>query len=82
MIEKSTADMIGTWLSNQIQSHNEDLADELKGSEDGTLKVTASIQFKQIGQSSKFAVKCKFSIPRQSITTEDVFDLQISLPGM
>ena len=82
MIEKNTADMIGTWLSNQIQSHDSDMTDELRGSEDGTLKVGASIQFKQIGQSAKFAVRCKFSIPRQSITTEDSFDLQLSLPGM
>ena len=39
MIEKNTADMIGQWLSNQIQSHDADMTDELRGSEDGTLKV-------------------------------------------
>ena len=81
MIEKATADMIGQWLSNQIQSHNEDLADELKGSEDGTLKVSAQIAFKQIG-GNKYGLKCKFRIPRQSIEAEDSFDLQINLPGM
>jgi hypothetical protein len=52
------------------------------GSEDGTLKVAAAIQFRRIGQSDKFSLRCKFSIPRQSIVTEDTFDLQIKLPGM
>jgi len=78
MIDSKTADMIGQWLSNQLQAHSEDLSDELKGSEDGTLKVAASIAFKRIA-GTKYGMKCKFSIPRQSIVTEDVFDLQLPL---
>jgi hypothetical protein len=81
MIDGKTADMIGTWLSNQLQSHSDDLSDELKGSEDGTLKVAASIAFRRIA-GTKYGMRCKFSIPRQSIVTEDVFDLQLNLPGM
>jgi hypothetical protein len=81
MIDGKTADMIGTWLSNQLKAHSEDLSDELKGSEDGTLKVAASIAFKRIA-GSKYGMKCKFSIPRQSITDESVFDIQMNLPGM
>jgi len=81
MIDSKTADMIGQWLSNQLQSHSEDLSDELKGSEDGTLKVAASIGFRRIA-GSKYGMKCKFSIPRQSIVAEDSFDLQLNLPGM
>jgi hypothetical protein len=81
MIDKATADMIGMWLSNQLQSHADDLSDELKGSEDGTLKAAASISFKRIA-GTKYGLKCKFSIPRQSIVTEDSFDLQLNLPGM
>jgi hypothetical protein len=81
MIDPKTADMIGTWLSNQLQAHADDLSDELKGSEDGTLKVAASIGFRRIA-GTKYGMKCKFSIPRQSIVTEDSFDLQLNLPGM
>jgi hypothetical protein len=81
MIDQKTAEMIGTWLSNQLQAHSEDLSDELKGSEDGTLKVAATVAFKRIA-GTKYGLKCKFSIPRQSIVTEDTFDLQLSLPGM
>ena len=81
MIVSSQADMIGQWLSNQLQAHSEDLSDELKGSEDGTLKVAAAISFKRIA-GTKYGLKCKFSIPRQSIVTEASFDLQLTLPGM
>jgi hypothetical protein len=81
MIDGKTAEMIGTWLSNQLQAHSEDLSDELNGSEDGTLKVAATVAFRRIA-GSKYGMKCKFSIPRQSIVTEDVFDIQMNLPGM
>jgi hypothetical protein len=81
MIDGKTAEMIGTWLSNQLQAHADDLTDELKGSEDGTLKVAATVAFRRIA-GTKYGLKCKFSIPRQSIVTEDAFDLQLNLPGM
>ena len=81
MIDSKTADMIGTWLSNQLQAHAEDLSDELKGSDDGTLKAAAAISFRRIA-GTKYGMKCKFSIPRQSIVAEDSFDLQLNLPGM
>lgn len=81
MIETAQAHMLGIWLENQPLSHAEDLSDELKGSEDGIVKVSATIAFRRVS-GSKFQIKCKFKIPRDSIEVEDVFDAQMTIPGM
>lgn len=81
MIDEKTANLLSQWFSNQLLSHSEDIADEMKGAEDGQVKANASVTFRRIA-GNKYQIKCKFKIPRESIETEDSFDMQLQLPGM
>ena len=81
MIDTKTANLLSQWFNNQLSAHSDDLADEMKGAEDGMVRATATVTFRRI-TGTKYQIKCKFKIPRESIETEDSFDLQLQLPGM
>ena len=79
MFNAATAKMLGTWLENQLSTHEEDIAGEMRTSEDGRVRVTATISWRRI-TGDKAQIKARFKVPRESIEVEDVFDTQLQLP--
>jgi hypothetical protein len=83
MLNETIIEFIAQTVKNQLQAHDEDLKDEMDGSEDGRTSITFTVSLYKITP-EKLGGKIRSRIPRAATVVESLLPdfKQEPLPGM